>query len=546
MRKLFLLSFILLFIGIGVISWFFPKMWWSLLVVLPLFILGVYDMIQRKHTIMRNFPVIGHLRYLLESIGPELHQYFVESDIDGTPFDRLQRAFVYKRAKKTLETHPFGTEMDVYEPGYMWMAHSMYPLEELAEPPRIKIGGKECTQPYYASLLNVSAMSFGSLGERAVRALNRGAKAGGYYQNTGEGGLTNYHLEEGGDLVWQIGTAYFGCRDDDGNFAPDKFQERAIKPNVKMIELKLSQGAKPGLGGVLPAIKNTPEIAAIRLIKPYATVHSPPGHTAFADAKGLLEFIRHLRQMSGGKPVGFKLCIGSREEFIKLCQTMLETGLLPDFITVDGGEGGTGAAPIEFSDNVGMPLFDALVFVIDTLNGFGLKKDIRVIASCKVLTGFDIIKNLCIGADLCNSARAMLFSIGCIQALKCDTNRCPTGITTQDAELQAGLDIHSKGIRAANFHEETVKSAMSMLSAAGLSEANKLNRSYIYKRLDENRCYSLEHLYPTVEYGSYLKDGGIYAVGETTRLHTKGQPEPRKGGTNTQKPDDYPQPHNLE
>jgi glutamate synthase domain-containing protein 2 len=545
MRKLFLLSFFILFIGVSVIAYFFPKMWLAMVVIIPLFLLGVYDIFQKKHTILRNFPVVGHMRYLLEDIGPELHQYFVESDIDGRPFTRLQRAFVYKRAKKTLETHPFGTELNVYEPGYMWMAHSIYPINELEKAPRVRIGGKECTQPYEASLLNVSAMSFGALGERAVRALNRGAKIGGFYQNTGEGGLTRFHLEEGGDLVWQIGTAYFGCRDEDGNFSPEKFQERASKPNVKMIEIKISQGAKPGEGGVLPAEKNTPEIAEIRLIKPYQTVHSPPGHKVFSDAKGLLQFVRQLRELSGGKPVGFKLCLGSRLEFVKICEEMVATGIMPDFITVDGGEGGTGAAPIEFSDNVGMPLFDALVFVIDTLNGYGLKKDIKVIASCKVLTGFDIIKYLCVGADLFNSARAMLFALGCIQAIKCDTNRCPTGITTQDRALQAGLVVSDKAVRVANFHEETVKSAMAMLTAAGLDDVDKLNRSYIYKRLDENRCYSLEHLYPSVEFGSYLKEN-VSVPGEDTRHHTKGQPEPRTGNVNTQKSDDYPTPHHAD
>jgi glutamate synthase domain-containing protein 2 len=546
MRKLFLFSFILLFAGITLIALYYPKMWWSLMVVFPLFLLGIYDIIQHRHTILRNFPIIGHFRYLLESIGPEMRQYFVESDISGRPFTRLQRAFVYKRAKKTLETHPFGTELNVYEPGYMWLAHSMYPKEELSKPPRVKVGGKECTQPYMASILNVSAMSFGSLGERAVRSLNKGAKLGGFYQNTGEGGLTKYHLEEGGDLVWQIGTAYFGARDAEGNFSDEIFARKAVHPNVKMIEIKLSQGAKPGLGGVLPAHKNTVEIAEIRGLIPHTIVHSPPGHKEFADGKGMLLFVQRLRKLSGGKPVGFKLCIGSRQEFIKICEAMVETRIYPDFITVDGGEGGTGAAPIEFSDNVGMPLFDALVFVCDTLNGYGLKKEIKVIASCKVLSGFDIIKNICVGADMCNSARAMLFSIGCIQAIKCDTNRCPTGITTQDKQLQAGLNVEDKSVRAANFHKETVKSAMALLTSAGLDDLGMLNRSYIYKRLDENRCYSLEHLYPSVKYGAYLHNEEIMASGEQERHHVEGQPQPRTGPVDSQKRNDYPSPDQKE
>lgn len=535
MRKAFITSSISIVLILSVIVFFYPGVWWLFLIVAPFILVGIYDITQKRHTILRNFPVVGHLRYIFEAQAPKIRQYFEEANTAGRPFTRLQRNFVYKRAKDTLETHPFGTELDVNTPGYYWMAHSMYPREEMDEAPRIKFGGSECTQPYHASIFNVSAMSFGSLGKNAVSALSRGAKMGDFYVNTGEGGLSPYHLEGGGDLVWQIGTAYFGCRKADGTFSEDDFKEKSAHPNVKMIEIKLSQGAKPGLGGLLPAEKNTPEIAAIRGIKPYKMVHSPPGHHAFSDAEGLLHFVVKLRELSDGKPVGFKLCIGSRQEFINICKAMLRTGIRPDFITVDGGEGGTGAAPIEFSDSVGMPLNEGLVFVCDTLNGYGLKKDLKVIATSKILTGFDVIRTMCIGADACNGARSMLFAIGCIQALACDTNNCPAGITTQREDLQKGLDPTDKAVRVFNYHDETVKSAMSLLTAAGLDDLKKLNRSYIHKKVDEYHTYPLDYMFPSVEYGSYLKeDKEPEAYGENLRYHMEGQPQ-RKGPVDPQK-----------
>lgn len=482
-----------------------PAWLYSLIIVVPLLVIGFFDFFQRKHTVLRNFPVIGHIRYFSELIAPEIRQYFVESDTDGTPFTRLQRNYVYKRAKRDLETHPFGTEKNVYQPGYYWLAHSMFPRGISEKEYRVSIGGPACTQPYMASLFNISAMSFGSLGKNAVSALNRGARLGGFFQNTGEGGVSRYHLSHNGDLVFQIGTAYFGCRDENGNFSEKYFTEVAHLPQVKMIELKLSQGAKPGLGGVLPAVKNTEEIAEIRRLKPHIMIHSPPGHQTFSDAEGLLRFISKLRELSGGKPVGFKTCIGSRKEFIDICDAMHATRIFPDFITVDGGEGGTGAAPIEFSDNVGMPLHEALVFVCDTLRGYDLKKHIRVIASGKIITGFDIIKHLAIGADACNSARGMMFSLGCIQALQCDRNSCPTGIATHRPELQTGLDIKTKGERVAAYHQEAVKSAMALLAAAGLEDLSDLNRSFIYKRVDEQNTTTLEQIFPTPAAGSLLK-----------------------------------------
>lgn len=541
MRKIFTISALLLIVSLSFITYYYPIAGWGFVIIIPLAALGCYDVFQKRHAILRNFPIVGHFRYIFESFGPEIRQYFVEANTEGRPFTRLQRNFIYKRAKRTLETHPFGTELNVYDPGYFWMAHSMYPQEEMKEAPQVKFGGKECTKPYNASIFNVSAMSYGALGKNAVSALSRGAKLGNFYVNTGEGGVSPYHLHEGGDLVWQIGTAYFGCRDEKGDFSEAAFHEQAVHPQIKMIEIKLSQGAKPGLGGLLPAKKNTPEIAAIRGIKPNLMVHSPPAHKAFSDAVGLLHFVRKLRRLSGGKPVGFKLCIGSRQEFINICKAMVETGIRPDFITVDGGEGGTGAAPIEFSDSVGMPLNDALVFVCDTLRGYGLKKDLRVIASCKVLTGFDIIRMLCIGADICNGARSMLFAIGCIQALQCDSNNCPTGITTQRPELQKGLVVSDKAVRLYNYHKETVRSAMSLLTAAGLDDLRKLNRSYIYKRIDQHNSFSLDHLFPTVEYGVYIKDKTeMEAKGERHRHHNR--PKPRKTIVDPQKETNtYPQ-----
>lgn len=549
MRKKFIVSSIAILVILSLLTIAFPGTAWLFIIFLPIILLGMYDMVQKRHAILRNFPVIGHMRYLLESISPEIRQYFVETNTNGRPFTRLQRNFVYKRAKNTLETHPFGTELDVYEPGYYWFAHSMYPKEAMETPPRITFGGKECTQPYEASMLNVSAMSFGSLGKNAVMALCKGAKMGNFYVNTGEGGLSHYHLQGDCDLVWQIGTAYFGCRTPEGEFSEEIFHEKATHPNVKMIEIKISQGAKPGLGGLLPAKKNTPEIAKIRGLVPNKMVHSPPAHKEFSNAEGLLHFVRKLRILSGGKPVGFKMCFGSRQEFINICEAMIETQILPDFITVEGGEGGTGAAPIEFSDNVGMPLNDALIFVVDTLNGYGLRKELRLITSGKVLTGFDIMRVMCIGADACNSARSMLFAIGCIQALRCDTNNCPAGITTQREDLQKGLVVDDKAVRVKNYHEETVNSAMSLLTSTGLDKLEDLNRSYIYKRVDEYHAYSLSHLFPDVKYASYLKEEkGYKAKGEGRRHHLEGQEERKKRVDPQKELNNYPKegPHKKE
>ncbi|ALP52900.1 glutamate synthase [Candidatus Tenderia electrophaga] len=475
MRKLFMLSSAGILSGIALISWFYPGFWWAMVIIAPLLLLGVYDMVQHKHTILRNFPIIGHFRYLFEFISPEIQQYFIERHTDGTPFSRNYRRIVYQRAKETNDTHPYGTELNLYDPSYEGLKHSIYPAEIPEAAPRIRIGNEQCSQPYSAALLNISAMSFGAISKNAILALNQGARMGGFYHNTGEGGVSKYHLQGGGDLVWQIGTAYFGCRTQDGRFDPNAFRESAAHEQIKMIELKLSQGAKPGYGGVLPAIKNTSEIAEFRMIDPHTRVVSPPGHKVFNDATGLLRFIQRLRALSNGKPVGFKLCVGRREEFTTLCDTMQATGIYPDFITVDGAEGGTGAAQLEFSDSVGMPLEPALKFVHQSLQDRGLRDHIKLIASGKILTAVSIIKMLALGADICNSARGFMLALGCIQALRCNTNQCPTGITTQNPRLVQGLVVEDKKTRVTNFHKNTVHTALAMMAASGVRRVEDLS-----------------------------------------------------------------------
>jgi glutamate synthase domain-containing protein 2 len=478
MRKTFFFVFIVLTLLLAVIGWFHPAALWAYVVVLPLFALGIYDMLQPRHIILRNFPLLGYFRYGFEFIAPELQQYFIERHTDGRPFSRQQRSLAYRRAKDVDDTVPFGTQLDINASSYEGIRHTIYPKEKPGTPPRVKIGGAHCQKPYLASLLNISAMSFGALSDRAVLSLNTGAHKGGFYHNTGEGGLSDHHLKPGGDLVWQIGTGYFGCRTPEGNFDAKLFQEKvAAHPQVKMIELKISQGAKPGHGGVLPAVKNTPEIARIRHLEPHTTVISPPGHTAFHDANSLLEFIGKLRELSGGLPVGFKLCIGRTEEFTEICEQMVKTGMRPDFITVDGAEGGTGASPLEFTDSVGMPIEPALMFVRRTLERFGLHGEIKVIASGKVLTAASLMKMLALGADVCNSARGFLFSLGCIQALRCNTNKCPTGITTHNPALVKGIVVSDKGERVYNFHKNTLHTFMQLLAACGLDQVEGIRMS---------------------------------------------------------------------
>ncbi len=507
MRKIFINGSIAAVILLATLSYFFHRAAWGFVVLIPILIVGINDMTQIRQTIRRNYPLVGRMRYWAEWMRPKVYQYFIESDTDGTPFNRLNRSVVYQRAKKANDTTPFGTQLNVYEVGYEWLNHSITPLNphKVDHNPRITVGGPDCKQPYSASIFNVSAMSYGSLSKNAILSLNGGAKIGNFAHNTGEGGLSPYHLEPGGDIIWQIGTGYFGCRNTDGTFNYESFAERAVLTNVKMIEIKLSQGAKPGHGGILPAKKVSEEIAKIRLVEMGKDVISPPYHTVFTTPIELLQFVKRLRELSGGKPVGFKLCIGKKSQFIAICKAMVKTGIMPDFITVDGGEGGTGAAPLEFSNSVGMPLRDALAFVYDALNGFALKRHVKIIASGKVSTGFDIVKNISLGADMCNSARAMMLALGCIQALECNTNNCPTGVATQNPNLVKGLVVKDKKVRVANFQSETVKSAMELMGAAGVDHPNKLHRSFIYRRISASQIQTYAEMYPHTLRGALLE-----------------------------------------
>jgi len=508
MRKLFIEIAIISLIVFASLAYFvWNGFWWFLGVVVILTLWGIYDMFQTKHSLIRNFPLFGRARWVMEALRPKLYQYFVESDTDGRPINRIDRSTVYQRAKLENDTMPFGTQLNVYAEGYEWMTHSIVPVghHEVIEDPRVLIGNKDCKQPYNCSVLNVSAMSYGSLSKNAIESLNGGAKIGGFAHNTGEGGLSPYHLKQDGDLIWQIGTGYFSSRNPDGSFSAEAFKKNAARPQVKMIEIKLSQGAKPGHGGILPAQKVTAEVAAIRLVEEGKTVYSPPYHSAFNTPKGLVLFIKQLRELSDGKPIGFKLCIGHKSEFIAICKAMIALDTYPDFITVDGGEGGTGAAPQEFSNYVGAPLLDGLAFVHNVLVGFDIKQHIKVIASGKVLSGFHIVRAIALGADACNSARAMMMALGCIQALVCNNNTCPTGVATQDPQLVAGLVVENKKVRVANYHKETVKSFTELMGAAGIKNPSQIRRSHIYRRVFMNQVTTFEDIFPSIEKGSFLR-----------------------------------------
>ncbi|TDK42734.1 FMN-binding glutamate synthase family protein [Algoriphagus formosus] len=479
MRKLFFFSILVFFFLTLFLMWYysfrdFSLGYFVLGILGVLTALGIYDSLQSKHAILKNFPVVGHFRYILESISPEIQQYFIESNTDGKPFNRNLRSLAYRRSKSVNDTHPFGTQRDLDGEDYLALRHSIYAVHPKEEDLRVTIGSEFCKQPYSASIFNISAMSFGSLSSNAIKALNLGAKKGKFFHNTGEGGISPYHLQ-GGDICWQIGTGYFGCRDEEGNFNPEKFQEKAKLPEVKLIEIKISQGAKPGHGGVLPGVKNTPEIASIRGLKAGTTVLSPPAHSAFSDPKSLIQFVENLRDLSEGKPIGIKLCIGRTEEFIEICKEMVAQNCWPDFITIDGAEGGTGAAPLEFSDSVGLPLEPALIFVRATLEKYNLREKVKIIASGKILSAFSIIKNIALGADACNSARGFMFSLGCIQALRCNTNECPTGVATQRRGLVKGLVVNDKSERVYNFHKNSVKAVSELLGAAGHYHTEELS-----------------------------------------------------------------------
>ena len=487
------------------------QVWWMLplaLICLASVLIGAQDLRQTRHAVLRNYPVAAHLRFFLESIRPEMRQYFFEGDKDGAPFPRDKRSIVYQRAKKELDKRPFGTQFDVYQEQYEWLHHSITPKAPLPhEKLRVTVG-EGSAKPYSASLLNISAMSYGALSANAIRALNRGAKLGGFFHDTGEGGVSPYHRENGGDLVWELGSGYFGARAEDGGFDQEKFAEAATDPQVKMVELKLSQGAKPGHGGVLPAAKVTEEISQIRGVPMGQDCNSPAFHSCFSTPVGLLEFIARMRDLSGGKPAGFKLCIGHPWEFMAICKAMVETGIAPDFIVVDGKEGGTGAAPLEFMDYVGMPLRDALTFVHNALVGIGVRDRVRIGASGKITSAFDMAKVLALGADWCNAARGFMFAVGCIQAQSCHTGECPTGVATQDPLRQRAIVVPDKAARVENFHRNTLHALSELVAAAGLSHPSELRPHHFLRRASSDKVISFAEQYEYLTPGQLLADPG--------------------------------------
>ena len=485
--------------GFGAAAFVWPD--WFAALLLPLAIsaflalVGVRDLFQTRHAILRNYPIVAHLRFLLENIRPEMRQYFFESDNDGAPFPRDKRAIVYQRAKGELDKRPFGTHHDVYGNEFEWMLHSIAPKPVATEPFRVMIGGPGSKTAYAASVFNISAMSYGSLSANAVRSLNRGAKLGGFAHDTGEGGFSPYHEEYGGDIIWELGSGYFSARNRDGSFSPERFAEVARKPQIKMVELKLSQGAKPGHGGVLPASKVTAEIASIRGVEIGRDCISPAHHAVFSTPIELIHFIARMRELSGGKPAGFKLCIGHPWEFMAIVKAMLETGITPDFIVVDGKEGGTGAAPLEFMDHLGMPMRDGVAFVHSVLVGAGLRERIRIGASGKIVTAFDIARAMALGADWCNSARGFMFAVGCIQAQTCHTGACPTGVTSQDPMRSRAVVVPDKSVRVASYHRETVKALAELVAAAGLSHPSELTPRHFMRRTAPDRVVDFTRMY---------------------------------------------------
>lgn len=497
MLRFFVIAFLsTAVIAVGVAAAIGSWAWYALLVILVLLlVVGVYDIVQKRHSILRNYPVLGHMRYLLESLRPELQQYFIERNYDGRPYDRDTRTMIYERAKGIHGELSFGTERDVEEVGYEYLVHSIAPIPEPQQPPRVMIGGPDCEQPYSMALLNVSAMSFGALSANALRALNRGAALGGFAHDTGEGGITPYHLEGGGDLIWEIGSGYFGTRTADGHFDPDRFAEQVAHQQIKAVSIKLSQGAKPGLGGVLPAAKVSPEIAEFRGVPVHEKCVSPAAHSAFTTPRELIRFVARLRELSGGKPIGFKLCVGSRVEVLALCKAMHAEHVTPDFIIVDGAEGGTAAAPLEYEDHVGLPLTDGLMIVHNALVGAGLRDRIKLGASGKVAVGNDIVKRLIQGADFTLAARAMMMAIGCIQAQRCHTNECPVGVATQDPRRARALDVADKTQRVYRYHQATTEQAAQILASLGVSDISQLSPHLLRKRVSTTEQRSYAELY---------------------------------------------------
>ncbi len=488
-----------------------PMWGWAAAVFGALAVLGLVDLLQTRSTLRRNYPLLAHFRYGLESIGPEMRQYFIEGDTAEVPFSRQQRALVYQRSKSVSDVRPFGSQQGVYAVDYEWINHSMRPLHLEEHDFRTQVG-RDCAQPYSASVFNISAMSFGSLSANAILALNAGAKAGNFFHDTGEGSISRYHREHGGDLVWEIGSGYFGCRSPSGLFDPERFVANAHDPQVKMIELKLSQGAKPGKGGMLPGAKVTAEIAAARGVLEGADCISPSGHSAFDTPIGLLEFIAHLRELSGGKPTGFKLAIGHPWEWFNIAKAMQVTGIAPDFIVVDGAEGGTGAAPAEFIDHVGVPMHEALMLVHNTLVGLGIRERVSIGAAGRIVSAFDIARTMAMGADWCNAGRGFMFALGCIQAQSCHNDLCPTGIATQDPSRWKHLDVADKTSRVHQFHENTLRALRDLIAASGLSHPREIGPEHILRRVSPTEIRSLATLYRFLEPGELLHDKPRHAV----------------------------------
>ncbi|MBR2123735.1 MAG: FMN-binding glutamate synthase family protein [Acetobacter sp.] len=481
-----------------------PLLLWFLIITVPVLCLSIIDLFQTKHSLRRNFPASARFRWFFEWLRPFLRSYIVESNLDGRPYSHDERTLVYERAKGEEGLHPFGTELDVYAGEYEWLSHSIKPNTDIEVDMRVQVGTEQCSKPYSASCLNISAMSFGALGANAIEALNLGAKIGGFYHDTGEGGLSPYHLKHGGDLVWELGSGYFSCRQKDGTFDPERFRERSQHDQVKMTEIKLSQGAKPGHGGVLPGAKVSQEIAETRGVPEGQDCISPSAHTAFSTPCELLEFAARMRELSGGKPVGIKLCVGFPHELFAIVKAMIKTGILLDFIVVDGAEGGTGAAPTELSDSMGMPLREGLIIARNALVGTGLKGKIKLAASGKVSSGAHIAINAAMGADWCNAARAFMFSLGCIQSMRCHTDTCPTGIATQSPARQRGLVVPEKAMRVARFHKGTIDALRTLTAAAGLSSLSEFSPCGLRHRVNVAESRPIDEIYPFVKEGELI------------------------------------------
>lgn len=482
-----------------------PAFYWPLVALGPLALVGLYDVLQPSHAVLRNYPIIGHIRFMLEAIRPELRQYLIEDERDPVPFSREQRALVYQRAKNVLDKQPFGTVRDVNAAGFGFISHSIRPLELKDSDFRVTIGGPDCSRPYQASLLNISGTSFGAVSANAIMALNRGAKLGNFAHNTGEGSISRYHRKYGGDIIWQVATGYFGCRTKDGRFDPASFAKQAQDPQVKMIEIKLSQGAKPGHGGVLPKAKISQEIARTRGVGRDRDCVSPANHSEFATPLEFTAFVKRLRELADGKPIGMKLCVGHRYEFLALVKAMLATGITPDFIVIDGKEGGTGAAPVEFVTHVGMPLADGLSFVHNALLGANLRDRVKLGASGKIISAYDISRAMALGADYVMSARGFMFAVGCIQSRSCHTNRCPTGVATQDPGRQRALVVRDKARRAANFHRNTLKALAEVLGAAGLAHPRQIKPWHLHVRRADGKVLRGDAAFPQLEPGALLR-----------------------------------------